>query len=237
MIKNVAGYDLAKLMSGGCGTLGLLTELTVRLHPRRTSGAPPSGAATIRHAVASAAAALAHLPLEAEALDLRWEGETGAVLARFGGREAPAGARRAARAERRRADGRDGARRRRAVGGAARRPARHALCCASRRRAGAASARCSRRARAERLPVVARAAHALAWLRLPDDAPELLAATVRRLREALALLRAAERPPALRAAVDPWGPIAAPQLELMRRVKERFDPERRCNPGLFAGAL
>ncbi|MDW5598554.1 FAD-linked oxidase C-terminal domain-containing protein, partial [Conexibacter stalactiti] len=94
-------------------------------------------------------------------------------------------------------------------------------------------------ARGEGVPVVARAAYGLAWLRLPDDAPDALAATVLRLRDALApspcvLLSG---PEALRAAVDPWGPLAAPQLELMRRVKERFDPQRRCNPGLFAGAL
>ncbi|OIV36637.1 hypothetical protein BIV57_15140 [Mangrovactinospora gilvigrisea] len=33
VIKNVAGYDLAKLLSGSLGTLGLVVELAVRLHP------------------------------------------------------------------------------------------------------------------------------------------------------------------------------------------------------------
>ncbi|MDW5598713.1 FAD-binding protein, partial [Conexibacter stalactiti] len=90
VIKNVAGYDLAKLMSGACGTLGLLTELTVRLHPRPEACCTAVGRGGEPHAVARAASALAHLPLEADALDLRWEGEEGAVLARFGGRAAPA---------------------------------------------------------------------------------------------------------------------------------------------------
>lgn len=33
VVKNVAGYDLGRLVCGGFGTLGLVAELTVRLHP------------------------------------------------------------------------------------------------------------------------------------------------------------------------------------------------------------
>ena len=33
VIKNVAGYDIAKLFSGSFGTLGLIVEVAVRLHP------------------------------------------------------------------------------------------------------------------------------------------------------------------------------------------------------------
>jgi glycolate oxidase FAD binding subunit len=33
VVKNVAGYDLAKLMTGSLGTLAVLVELTFRLHP------------------------------------------------------------------------------------------------------------------------------------------------------------------------------------------------------------
>ncbi|PXY31938.1 FAD-binding oxidoreductase [Prauserella muralis] len=33
VIKNVAGYDLAKLLHGSYGTLGLLAEIVLRLHP------------------------------------------------------------------------------------------------------------------------------------------------------------------------------------------------------------
>jgi glycolate oxidase FAD binding subunit len=47
-----------------------------------------------------------------------------------------------------------------------------------------------------------------------------------------------DAPDELRAAVDPWGePGDDPALELMRRVKERFDPARACNPGVFVGGI
>ncbi len=34
VVKNVAGYDLGKLLTGAFGTLGIITELAFRLHPR-----------------------------------------------------------------------------------------------------------------------------------------------------------------------------------------------------------
>lgn len=34
VVKNVAGYDLMKLLTGSFGTLGILTEVTLRLYPR-----------------------------------------------------------------------------------------------------------------------------------------------------------------------------------------------------------
>jgi len=41
----------------------------------------------------------------------------------------------------------------------------------------------------------------------------------------------------VRAAIDPWGVQDGPALELMRRIKARFDPAGACNPGLFVGGI
>jgi glycolate oxidase FAD binding subunit len=36
-------------------------------------------------------------------------------------------------------------------------------------------------------------------------------------------------------AVDVWGPV--PALDLMRRVKDRFDPDHRLSPGRYVGGI
>ncbi len=42
-------------------------------------------------------------------------------------------------------------------------------------------------------------------------------------------------PAAVRDAVDVWGPV--PSVELMRAVKDQFDPDHRMAPGRFAGGI
>jgi glycolate oxidase FAD binding subunit len=42
---------------------------------------------------------------------------------------------------------------------------------------------------------------------------------------------------ALRASVDPWGPVPPPVLELMRALKGELDPRGTLNPGRFVGGL
>ena len=85
VIKNVAGYDLAKLLAGSFGTLGLILQVAVRLHPlastRVTLRVEAAGAAEL----AGLASSLSHAHLEMESLDVTWSDGSGAVLARFGG--------------------------------------------------------------------------------------------------------------------------------------------------------
>jgi glycolate oxidase FAD binding subunit len=42
-------------------------------------------------------------------------------------------------------------------------------------------------------------------------------------------------PPAVTSLVDPFGPV--PSIELMRAVKQRFDPDQMMSPGRFAGGI
>ncbi|HVV14684.1 FAD-binding oxidoreductase [Amycolatopsis sp.] len=89
VIKNVAGYDLAKLMHGSYGSLALLAEVVLRLHPI------PAGTATVRVPCTLAEAAahtveLMRLPLEPVAVEwcgellIRLEGSEHGVAARAG---------------------------------------------------------------------------------------------------------------------------------------------------------
>jgi glycolate oxidase FAD binding subunit len=89
VIKNVAGYDLGKLFAGSLGTLGLITQVAVRLHPYPDTTASVTGSTEDPDRLGAAARALAALPLEADCLDARWEGGSGALLVRFGGTAAP----------------------------------------------------------------------------------------------------------------------------------------------------
>ena len=42
VVKNVAGYDLMKLQTGAVGTLGVITQLTLKVRPK------PEAAAVVR---------------------------------------------------------------------------------------------------------------------------------------------------------------------------------------------
>ena len=44
-----------------------------------------------------------------------------------------------------------------------------------------------------------------------------------------------DAPPEVKQAVDVWGPV--PALDLMRRVKDQFDPDHRLAPGRFVGGI
>jgi glycolate oxidase FAD binding subunit len=85
VIKNVAGYDIAKLFSGSFGTLGAIVELSVRLHPIAPGTSTALGAAGDPDELARGAAALGGAALEHHGIDVSWRAGRGRVLVRFAG--------------------------------------------------------------------------------------------------------------------------------------------------------
>jgi glycolate oxidase FAD binding subunit len=92
VVKNVAGYDLAKLFCGSRGRLGLIARASLRLHPR------PAAARTLLVPVESAAEAnrmwqlLFRSQLVPSAVDLGWRGASSELAVLFEGSERAASA-------------------------------------------------------------------------------------------------------------------------------------------------
>jgi glycolate oxidase FAD binding subunit len=85
VIKNVAGYDLAKLVHGAYGTLAVVAEVVLRLHPVPQAAATLVLPCTLEEAAGHAATVLGG-PYEPAALE--WVSEPGALLLRLEGTEA-----------------------------------------------------------------------------------------------------------------------------------------------------
>jgi glycolate oxidase FAD binding subunit len=238
VIKNVAGYDLGKVFAGSYGTLGLILDVTVRLHPKPAATATAVGAADDPDALAKAAATLAALPLEADSLDAAWRDGSGRLLARFGGASAADQA--AVAAKPMQDAGLEGVQTIEddedlwaALRAAQRSPAGASLKVSGRLTDLAPAIRATEAAGGA---LVSRAGHGLSWITL--DAGDLArrATDIRQALEPRPVVLL-DGPAGLRADYDPWGPVAPGALAVMRRLKERFDTARIFRPGAYVGGI
>ena len=236
VIKNVAGYDLAKLFAGSFGTLGAIVELSVRLHPLPPASATAIGRARDPDELGRALVTVSRAPLEHSGFDVDWAGGAGALLIRFAGvapypqaelaerrlREAGLGTEIAEdddalwtqQRERQRSSGPD-----EAVLRVSALPTRLPDVIRVTEDAGGS--------------LVGRAVLGLSWLRLPAPTADQVE-TLRRVVSPSPCV-VLDRPQSLE--VDPWGPVDPALLALMRRVREHFYPAGVCSPGVFAGGL
>jgi glycolate oxidase FAD binding subunit len=233
VVKNVAGYDLGKLMVGSYGTLAVVTEALFRLHPLAETQRWVTADFDDAHHAQELAQAVVHAQVVPTAVEVdRPAGDGGRLHVLVEGR--PEGVERRAQT----VQG--------LLGGTA--------TTAEVAPAGWASYPWERGQTALKLTcvlagvgAVLAAAHEVgASVRGSAGAGVLYAAVTEREAEALRRLREVcaqqqgtavviDAPAAVKQEVDVWGPI--PALDLMRRVKQQFDPEGLLAPGRFVGGI
>ncbi len=258
VVKNVAGYDLGKLLHGSWGTLGVLAEVVFRLHPRppasrwvtATAGTPAGASALVQAVVQSQAVAVAveldRPPQGPAALTVMLEGPSATIDARA----AALGARLATAAHSFATSPRNGS---------------SPICLSDlappwwgRLPVDPGGVLIRATTELDALPLLlgafdaaseatGLAAHARGsagvgslMLGLPAGAaPDAVADLVSRLRAGTGRWNGSvvvlDGPPGMLGTLDAWGPVAG--LELMQRVKEQFDPGRILSPGRFVGGI
>lgn len=243
VVKNVAGYDLGKLLIGSMGTLGVIVDATFRLHPLPAASRWVTARADSPATALELAQAAVHSQVVPAAVEAGWEDGAGTVSVLLEGREsgvqgrvdeltpllggdvevgedAPA----------------DGATYPWDTG--ARGDDRSTGLKVTFGLSGLADVLSA----LDGTPAVLRgsAGSGVVYAALPPATPvgevsavlDRLRATTTRHGGATTVVDA---PAAVKDAVDVWGPV--PALALMRRVKDQFDPDHRLAPGRYVGGI
>ncbi len=240
VVKNVAGYDLGKLLIGSFGTLAVIVDATFRLHPR------PAARSWVTVPVADPAEAhrlvqaVLHAQAVPAAIEVDWAPGDGSVRVLLEGRDEGVAGRAATV--------------RGLLGETATEsddePAPYPwdVTATGDDRSTALKLTFALSGLTDVLSAAAdtgvtvrgSAGAGVAYAALPPGTPVDTARTaLERLRDVCtghggsAVL--VDAPADVKAGLDAWGPV--PALDLMRRVKDQFDPDHRLAPGRFVGGI
>lgn len=215
VVKNVAGYDLGKLLVGSYGTLGVIASCTFRLHPlprsvQVVSVATPEPDDAVR--------TLRRSPLRPNAIE--FDGACLQVLV----------------------DG-DAKRVVDLVGGDVGDPlppsrpwtAGETALKVTHRVGALAHVLRDVRATVPQLRIAAHAASGVLWLGGDVEDPQQIEALRTKIAVYDGTVVVVDAPTTVKEAVDVWGPVRG--LSVMRAVKEQFDPMHRLNRGRFVGGI
>jgi glycolate oxidase FAD binding subunit len=243
VVKNVAGYDLGKLMIGSAGTLAVITDATFRLHPVPVAHRWVTIEVHSPREAQEVVQSVLHAQAVPSAIEVDWVDGRGAVSVLLEGREEGV----AGRTDTvRRLLGESSSESGGAPAGGAAYP--WDLGATGDQRATALKLTFVLSGLAD---VLTAAAEAGAVVRGSAGTGVVYAALppgtgAETVRTSLDLLRricaqhggtvvVVDAPAAVKAGVDVWG--AVPALDLMRRVKDQFDPDQRLAPGRFVGDI
>src|SRR5438094_6658829 len=260
VVKSVSGYDVPKLMVGALGTLGVLAEVTLRLHP--LPEAERSWLVLFENARAAQVLVERVLDSPLQPSRLEYLGEQ-VLEAVFPGPTSSAVAVSIGSVEEAVVEGGERLAALAKAEGAQILPVPDAFWSDAERaltpsegeallQIASLAGRLATTQRAIVEAVRASAPRARVWtsccaplgtvrVRLADTDLAVTTAITKRLRDEVAEIGGsvviARGPSALRAAVDPWGPVEAGAFALMRALRDDLDPKRVLNPGRFVGGL
>jgi glycolate oxidase FAD binding subunit len=251
VVKNVVGYDLNKMHIGALGTLGVLVEVTLKVHPLPRAEASLAAAFDSLEAALAAAGRVFRSVLYPRAVEvlrapallpaappgpwqvLIWAAGSPATVERQV-RDATAWCREGGARDTARLDGeahRDLWRAVREFGRDHSAGAALVKLSALPTQVAALFALAGQEAQ-----LLAHAGSGVVYAVLPEATAGALAALVRAANDLGGTAVVEEAPPAAKADLDVWGPTRA-DFPLMQALKAQFDPQGTLNPGRFLGRL